>query len=174
MGDAVGRVVAQPLDPDAWAAYGWVPVEDTDPADGRNRLTFSWGDPHLNVIMHGPDEIEHRAGALHCDAMYRHDSHTQALLVLNVDAVVAVAPPGTDFLGPDDSERIRAFLLHPGQSLVLHAGTWHWGPFPLGQEPVRLYNLQGLGYRDDNARVDLEAVGAAVDVVVSTNGAPGA
>ncbi|HLX88850.1 MAG TPA: ureidoglycolate lyase [Acidimicrobiales bacterium] len=167
MGDASGRVVAEALAPDAWTEFGWIPVEDTDPADGRERLTFSWGDPHLNVIMHGPEEIEHRPDGLHCDAMYRHDSHTQALLVLNVDAVVAVAPPGTEFREPADAQRIRAFVLRPGQSFVLHAGTWHWGPFPLGEEPVRLYNLQGLGYRDDNARVDLEAAGAAVDVVVT-------
>ena len=170
MGDAAERVLAEPLDPGVWRAYGWIPVEDTDPADGHHRLTFSWGDPHLNVIMHGPEEIEHRDGALHCDCMYRHDSHTQALLVLNVDAVVAVAPPGTEFSGPADTAKIRAFLLHPGQSFVLHPGTWHWGPFPLDAEPVRLFNLQGLGYREDNAMVDLEAVGAAVDVVLDAHG----
>lgn len=169
MGDATGRVEAQPLEPDSWAPFGWIPVEDTDPADGAQRLTFEWDDAHLNVIMHGPEEIEHRAGALHCAAMYRHASHTQALLVLNVDAVIAVAPPGTQFGQGADAGSIRAFTLRPGQSFVLHRGTWHWGPFPVDQEPVRLYNLQGLGYRDDNTMVDLEAIGAAVDVVVDGN-----
>jgi len=167
MGDAAGQVLAGPLDAHAWAEYGWLPVEDTDPTDGEHRLAFSWSDAHLNVIMHSAEEIEHHGAALRCSAMYRHDTHTQALLVLNVDAVVAVAPPGTSFDGPADASRIRAFHLRPLDSFVLHAGTWHWGPFPVGDEPVRLYNLQGLGYREDNAMVDLEAAGAAVDVVVA-------
>ncbi len=164
MGDAAGTVGAEPLDARAWADFGWIPVEDTDPADGAQRLTFSWSDPHLNVISHTEQEIERRGDALHCAEMYRHDTHTQALLVLNVDAVVAVAAPGTSFDGPADAARIRAFRLRPGDAFVLHAGTWHWGPFPLGEEPVRLFNLQGLRYREDNTRVDLAAAGAAVDV----------
>ena len=78
--------------------------------------------------------------------MYRHDSHTQALMPLNVDAIVAVAPADTDFSIGADLDQIRAFLLHPLDCFVLHQGTWHWGPFPLGPEPVRLLNVQGRGY----------------------------
>ena len=48
--------------------------------------------------------------------------------------------------------------------LVLHRATWHWGPFPLGDEPVRLLNVQGLRYAEDNDSVDIAAV---EDVVVA-------
>ena len=161
----IRRVEALPIDGPAWAPFGWLPRPDTDPDDGAETLVFSWGDPHANVISHAPDEIVHAAGALRCDRLYRHDSHTQALLVLNCDAVVAVAPASVDFSDDDDADTVRAFLLHPLDRFVLHAGTWHWGPFPLGDEPVELFNIQGLGYRDDNASVDLEARGMAFDVV---------
>ena len=162
-------LAAEPLTVDGFAPFGWLPVPDTDPADGEHTLEYAWADAHLNTIEHTFDEIEHGAdGAPQCDRFYRHDSHTQALMPLNVDAVVAVAPSETEFHGPSDLERVRAFLLHPQDCFVLHRGTWHWGPFPLGPEPVRLLNVQGRGYTDDNISVVLpEAVDAVLSVVVS-------
>ena len=53
---------------------------------------------------------------------------------------------------------MRAFLLDPFACIVLHRGTWHFGPFPLGSEPVRMLNLQGRRYKEDNAFVDLDGV----------------
>ena len=48
---------------------------------------------------------------------------------------------------------------------MLHRGTWHWGPFPVGgATTVRLLNVQGLRYREDNADADL----GAYDVEVRT------
>ena len=35
-------VVAQALSEDAWAPFGWLPVADTDPRDGKQRMTFEW------------------------------------------------------------------------------------------------------------------------------------
>jgi ureidoglycolate lyase len=152
---------------EAFAPFGWLPVDDTDPADGAHTLAFEWGDPHCNVISHARDEVVHTdAGAL-CARMYRHDAHTQVLMPMNVEAILAVAPADVDFAGAADLDAVRAFRLHPGEVLVLHRGTWHWGPFPLGGEPVRLLNVQARGYLGDNAHVDLpEVLGAAVEVVV--------
>src|ERR1700680_2850138 len=94
---------AQPLASDAFAPFGWLPVTDTDPLDGDHTLHFEWADPHLNVISHGPDEIDHAAsGAPVCSVLYRHATHTQALMTLNVDAVVAVAPADVTFSAVDD------------------------------------------------------------------------
>ena len=63
-------------------------------------------------------------------------------------------------------ETSRAFSLAPLDCFVLFQGTWHWGPFPLGPEPVKLLNVQGVRYAEDNASVDLPArTGAAIEVV---------
>jgi len=163
------RIEAGEVTADAFAPFGWLPIDDTDPADGAgdHTLTFEWGDPHCNVIGHAFDEVDHTdAGAL-CTRMYRHDTHTQVLMPMNVEAIAAVAPATTDFSDPTHLDAVRAFLLRPGDVFVLHRGTWHWGPFPLGPEPVRLLNVQARGYLGDNAYVDLpEAVGAALEVVV--------
>jgi len=161
-------LVAEPLAAAAWAPFGWLPVDDTDPTDGAQTLHYEWADPHLNVIAHASDEVTHSEHGLGCERMYRHDTHTQVLTVLNCDAVIAVAPADVDFSKPGDVATIRAFVLHPFDTLVLHRGTWHWGPFPLGDEPVRLLNVQGRRYVEDNASVDLVATaGTGVEVIVS-------
>ncbi len=159
---------AAPLTEAAFAPFGWLPVADTDPADGAHTLRFEWADPHLNIIGHSGAEIAHAAsGAPVCAELFRHRTHTQALMVLNVDAVVAVAAAGTEFSTRADLDAVGAFRLHPLDRFVLHQGTWHWGPFPLGAEPVQLLNVQGLRYADDNERVDLlERTGTALEVVI--------
>jgi ureidoglycolate hydrolase len=151
-------------------------VPDTDRRDGEHTLRFEWADPHLNVIAHAPDEVEHTsAGDPICAVMYRHATHTQALLTLNVDAVVAVAPGDLTFASPGDLDSVRAFRLSPLDAFVLHQGTWHWGPFPVGDEAVRLLNVQGLGYARDNASVDLvAATGLALDIEPGRWGVRGA
>jgi len=151
---------------EAWAPFGWLPVPDTDPRDALHDLRFDWADPHLNVIAHAYDEVEHTEVGAVCAVMYRHDTHTQALMPLNVDAIVAVAPAGVDFSDPGHLERLRAFVLRPLDCFVLFPGTWHWGPFPLGPEPVQLLNVQGARYRDDNTSVDVVTVtGARVEII---------
>ena len=139
----------------AWAPFGWLPVPDTDPRDRDHDLHFAWADPHLNVIAHTHDEVEHTERGAICAVMYRHDTHTQALMPLNVPSIVAVAPAEVDFSSPDHVEQVRAFGVRPLDAFVLFPGTWHWGPFPLGEEPVRMLNVQGARYADDNASVDL-------------------
>lgn len=157
----------QPLTAAAFAPLGWIPVADIDPRDGAHTLHFEWADPHLNVISHAASEIDHtERGEPLCTVLYRHATHTQALLVLNVDAVVACAPADVTFSDPSDLDAIVAFRLHPLDTFVLHRGTWHWGPFPLGSEPVQLLNVQGRRYAEDNDSVDLlDRTGAAVAVL---------
>jgi ureidoglycolate hydrolase len=159
------QIKAEPLDRSGWAGFGWIPVRDTDPEDGSSRLVFEWSDVHLNLISHRLEELVQTDGGLVCDVMFRHLSHTQALLVLNCPAVIAVAPPSSQLSGPEDLAQVRAFLLRPLDSFVLHQGTWHWGPFPVSDPQVDLFNIQGLRYADDNDNVRLADRGAAFEVI---------
>jgi ureidoglycolate hydrolase len=156
-----------PLTEAAWAPFGWIPVEDTDPRDPTYDYEFALGDPHVNVISHAADEVEHTDRGSICAVMYRHDTHTQTLMPLNVDSVVAVAPADIDFSDPSHLESVRAFRVHPLERLTLFRGTWHWGPFPVGEEAVRMFNVQGKRYAEDNASVDLPGVTGAVFEVLS-------
>ncbi len=161
------KIVPEPLSDEAWAPFGWLPVADTDPRDGEQRLTFAWDDAHVNLIGHARAEVPATDDGLLCEMLFRHDTHTQTVMSLDVPAVIAVAPASSVFSGPGDAEAIRVFRLEPLEPLVLHRGTWHWGPFPVAAAAVRLFNVQGLRYADDNTCVDLAGPGADVDVVLS-------
>ena len=163
-------IEAERFDAARWEPYGWVPLPDTDARDGESTLFFEWGDAHLNLIGHDVDEVPHTAAGLGCEMLFRHRTHTQALMVLNCPAVVVVAPADATFIAPEDSAQLRAFLLRPLDALVLHRGTWHWGPFPVSAPRVDMLNVQGRRYAEDNDCCQLGAVGASVEVVVSKGG----
>jgi hypothetical protein len=161
----VRQIRPVPLEAAAWRPFGWLPRRDTDPEDGRDRLRFAMGDPHVNIIGHARSEVPEVPGGLRCEMLYRHDTHTQVLMALDVPAVIVVAPGSSDFSDAEQTDGVRAFRLAPLEPLVLSSGTWHWGPFPLAAPAVSLLNVQGLGYADDNACVDLEGRGMSVDVL---------
>jgi len=162
--DAGEKVKPESLTAEGWAPFGWLPVPDTDPSDGAERLAFAWDDVHANIISHRRDEVPEVGGGLRCEVLFRHDSHTQVLMSLDAASVIVVAPadsrPGETVGHP----QLRAFILPPLSAVVLHRGTWHWGPYPVAADVVNLFNVQGLRYREDNHHVDLAAAGAAVDV----------
>ena len=166
MGEVVKTIEVESFDESAWAPYGWVPFRDTDPSDGVHRLKFEWDDVHLNVIGHSLDEVERTSRGLRCDVLYQHLTHTQAVMPLNCDCVFVVAPAGATIAGPGDLADVRAFLLHPLQPVVRHQGTWHWGPYPLDDEPVSLLNVQGLRYAEDNDQTDLDGLGLALEIAL--------
>ena len=148
----------EPFTPDAWREFGWVPVPDADPSDGIHSLEFGWEDAHLNYISHSPDELERDGDLFVLERLYHHDTHTQALMPLDCSSWIAVAPAFDDFSYRDQVESVRAFRLEPMTCIVLHRGTWHLGPFPIDGEPVRVLNLQGRRYKEDNAYIELDRV----------------
>lgn len=164
------RIRPEALSRDAWEPFGWLPLPDTDPRDGEDRLHFDWGDPHVNVIGHDLSELSVGGGTLRCEAMFRHDTHTQTLMSLDHPAVIVVAPAGCPLRSDDDLGAVRAFALEPLEPLVLHRGTWHWGPYPVVTPAVSLFNVQGLRYAEDNQMVDLAGRGLSLDVVVARVG----
>ncbi len=141
-------------------------MADTDPRDGEHRLTFEWGDAHVNIIGHARAEVPATDDGLRCEVLFRHDTHTQTIMALDVPAVIAVAPAAVQFTDPADADTVRVFRLETLEPFVLHPGTWHWGPFPVEGPSVSLFNVQGLRYAEDNACVDLAAKGLSVDVVL--------
>jgi ureidoglycolate hydrolase len=160
------KVSPELLSEEAWAPFGWLPVADTDPRDGDHRLSFAWDDVHVNIIGHARAEVPETGDGLRCQMLFRHDTHTQTVMSLDVPAVIAVAPAAQNFSATADLDSIRVFRLEPLQPVVLHRGTWHWGPFPVDADAVRLFNVQGLRYAEDNTCVDLASRGLDVDVVL--------
>ena len=81
------KVGPEPLSEEAWAPFGWLPVADTDPHDGAHRLSFAWDDVHVNLIGHARSEVPATPDGLRCEMLYRHDTHTQTVMALEVPAI---------------------------------------------------------------------------------------
>ena len=64
VGETTRRIEPEAISESRWRPFGWLPVSDTDPKDGSNRLAFEWADPHVNVIAHRRDEVPAVDGAL--------------------------------------------------------------------------------------------------------------
>ena len=90
-------VAPEPLTETGWSPFGWLPVPDLDPRDGQQTMTFEWADAHVNLIGHARAEVPETPGGLRCEMLFRHDTHTQALMPLNVPAVIVVAPAALDY-----------------------------------------------------------------------------
>ncbi len=167
MGTQPTYLHAGAFDAERWRPFGWVPLADSDERDGLERLHFEWADPHVNLIRHTQEEVGHIEGNLVCTELFRHETHAQVLYVIDEPCVVAVARAGSTFRDVDDLRQIEGFVLDAGQAIVLHRGTWHWGPFPLEAPVVNLFNVQGRRYIEDNDRVSLSHLDAALCVTPS-------
>ena len=110
MGDEVRQIHPVPLTRDEWAPFGWLPVADTDPSDGDHRLEFAWQDVHVNRIGHRRDEVPSVAGGLRCEVLFRHATHTQVVMPLDVTAVVVVAPAEVAMRSSEDVDEVKAFV----------------------------------------------------------------
>jgi ureidoglycolate hydrolase len=152
---------ARPLTPAEFEPFGALPSDEGSEHDVAE-AEFRWNDGCVNYIGHALDEVEHGAIGLRCALLNRHDTHTQTLLPVDVDALVVVAPASVSFDDRDGLDEVRAFLVPRGRCIHLWRGTWHWGPYPVAAESVRLLNVQGRGYVRDNAVVELDRRHAVV------------
>ena len=143
------RLDAQQATPASFAPFGVVPPEEND-GNPTADLEFLWNDGAVNFIGHTLDELDVVDGWLRCELLNRHDTHTQTLMPMSGDSIVVVAPGGVDFSEPAHFDTVRAFVLARHTCVHLHRGTWHWGPYPLDAASVRIFNVQGRGYAEDN------------------------
>jgi hypothetical protein len=152
------------VDAGTFAPFGVLPPEE---GDGRPTadLVFTQNDGWVNYIAHTLDEIDVADDTYRCELLNRHDTHTQTLMPVSCDAVLVVAPPDIDFSRPEHYDTVQAFRLPRHACVHLHRGTWHWGPYPVGADTVRIFNIQGRGYPLDNGVVAFAADhGLAYDV----------
>jgi hypothetical protein len=67
--------------------------------------------------------------------MERHLRTKEALVALEGEAVLCVAPPQESANG--GLAGITAVRICAGQALILETGAWHWIPFPIGEKTAR-------------------------------------
>ena len=141
----VVQVRAQPLTRTAFAPYGQVLSSEPDLAEIGTRDGEEF---MLNILTYAYRELR-------CDHLNAHHRATQALFAMGRPALLVVAPAGTAFDDHAALDGVEAFVIDGTAGVNLAYGTWHWGPYPLGDE-VSLINLQGRGFADDNEVAQLE------------------
>jgi ureidoglycolate hydrolase len=141
-----------PVTAESFAPYGALPPDEGD-GNPTADLEFLLDDGWVNYIGHSLDEIDVVEGLLRCELLNRHDTHTQTLMPVSADAVIVVAPADHDFSERAHFDAVRAFVLPRLTCVHLHRGTWHWGPYPTDTDFVRMLNIQGRGYTNDNGIV---------------------
>jgi Ureidoglycolate lyase len=140
------------LTTEGWSRFGTLPGDEESAA--RSDLEFLWNDGNVNFIAHDVGELHFAGnGRARCELLNRHDTHTQTLMPMNTDAYIVVAPASIDFSEPEHFAQVRAFRVPQHVPVHLARGTWHWGPYPIGADTVRIFNIQGRGYVNDNGIV---------------------
>ncbi len=146
------QLTPEPVTAEAFAPFGVLPPDEGDGKQTAD-LEFTLDDGWVNYIEHTLDEIEVVNGAFRCELLNRHDTHTQTLMPMSGAAVIVVAPAEVDFTDDAHLGTVEAFLLPQHTCVHLLRGTWHWGPYPVGAAALRIFNVQGRGYPNDNTVV---------------------
>ena len=149
-------VRAEPLTSEAFRPFGQVIGRDDVTIELRGDEVF-----HLDIISYDrkPFVIDH---------LNRHHQATQALVALaSKPTLIVVAPPDVDFSDEKHLDTIRAFVCDGSLGINLALGTWHEGPFPLG-EHVDLVNVQGKHVieRDNEVAYIERDLGHRIEVVL--------
>jgi len=82
--------------------------------------------------------------------MERHLHTREALVALEGEAIVCLAPPQDP--GATGLAGIVALKVKTGQAFILEVGAWHGSPFPVGRKAARLLVI----FRSGTGRNDLE------------------
>jgi len=148
------RLVAQPLEAAAFAAFGTViDIAGRAPESINAGTTQRYSDLAA-LDLRGParDPVvgiyvaRARAFPLRIEKLERHRRAAQVFLPLGDQRFVVVVAPGGD---APRWEALRAFLAAPGQGVCLERGCWHHGLVALG-DGDRFAVIEGGDYREDN------------------------
>lgn len=106
------------------------------------------GDPRLSLYV-----ASARRFPLPIAKLEQHRRAAQVFVPLDRQPFVVVVAPGAD---APEWDRVDAFLIAPGQAVVLHRGCWHHGLVAL-RDGDRFVVIEGGGYRRDTRECDAPA-----------------
>jgi len=122
------------------------------------------GVPTISIFTAGKRPFEIKEMARHCKTV-------QAFVAFGGRPwVLAVAPPDdvTDPSAVPDIKRIKAFLIPGDRGVMIHRGTWHYGPLPL-DEKAYFVNVEAKGTNEED--FDSKSIDAlGVKVIIEVNG----
>lgn len=69
------------------------------------------------------------------------ESEVEMIWPVDQPIIQAVAAPKNleDHTAQPEADQVRAFLISPGQVIIMHRGTWHYAAFAAGETPSLYY-----------------------------------
>jgi ureidoglycolate lyase len=151
MGSEV-RIRIQSLDKDDFLAYGRVIAPGPDqPPDLTGRGWQCWyplGELQTDYLQQiGIDRSEpgHRTISL----MERHHNREEWVFAIDKPVIQVVSLPGDTTTDRPDPKKTQAFLLLPGQGVLINKGIWHAAGIAPGEDPVLYGFVLGKGSKED-------------------------
>ena len=112
-------------------------------------LQYSYNGPQPSFSV-----VECRKREMLITEAEQHFYASEALLPLNGDVVIFVAPASKDIFPTD---KVKAFIVPMGTMVILNEGVWHKAPFPIDKPVVNsLVVLPTLTYINDCRIVSLK------------------
>lgn len=134
-------VIPEELTAERFAPYGQAILFPDNPAPKRGEDWDCWLPlGRLSEGTHAVGIVTTRPTDGQITTMER-EPKTEFLLPINGAVVQAVALPGdlTDHTQQPDAATVKAFIIKPGQAIIMAPGTWHWAALPLEQREVLYY-----------------------------------
>jgi ureidoglycolate lyase len=162
-GEAHMQLIADPLTPEAFAAFG--DVLRAPPEPGRNYYNNALGNgramarPNLSVVLVNPLP----SLPLSVRRMERHEFSSQSFIPLDVGRWLVVVAPHAQSGGPD-AEKARAFLAGPDQGITYGMNVWHH-PLTILDRPARFAVFMWL----EGSKTDEEFVALAKPLTVTVS-----
>jgi ureidoglycolate lyase len=135
---ATYTVIAEDLVPENFSPFGQAIQRPAGVAPKRGDDWDCWvplarlglGDPSIGIVSTRPTEGIIRA--------MEREPKTEFLLPISGPVIQAVAPRGDapEYQSQPEANAVRAFVIWPGQAIVMAPGTWHWAALPLRDEEV--------------------------------------
>jgi ureidoglycolate lyase len=143
-------VIAEPLTPEAFEAFGTVIDRPAAAADASAPGWSWWADAGGLPVADRPYAVGYLAlepAEPAFDWAERHERSAELIAPLSGECLVYVAAPGPE---PED---FRVFRVEPGQGVMLHPGVWHGAPLaPERPTAAMVLLLEGTGARDTVVR----------------------
>jgi len=148
------EIIPEPLTPAAFKPFGEViEVPGGQAPTFENGVLRYWGglakDRFAEEVEFGMMSAAGRPREV--AELQRHARSSKFLVGLSGEWWLVVAPQ-TMAGRPLVASRVRAFLVKPGQAVLLHRGTWHADPFPKGDSGLFL-----VAVRDGTMKKDLKS-----------------
>lgn len=134
-------VTPEPLTVESFAPYGQAILvpQPPIPKSGDNwdcwfgLGTFSKGEMVVGFVATRPTEAP-------ITTMER-ETKTEFLIPITGPLIQTVAKPGNLSIHTEqpDADSVKAFIIQPGQAIIMGEGTWHWAALPLEQQEVLYY-----------------------------------